>query len=142
MTLRASRTRTRSRSCSGSTASTLISSSGREAADLFAGNGTIEVGRSGVYVGKERVLELTLRSQGPEFPQAGRLFDQMQLQPIVHVAPDGLTAKGRWHMFAQEAVHGEYANWGLGVYRKRVRQRGRRLEDPIAAPLHHDVHAV
>jgi ketosteroid isomerase-like protein len=39
----------------------------------------------------------------------------MQLQPIVHVAPDGRTAQGRWHVFAQEAVHGEYANWGLGV---------------------------
>ncbi len=86
-----------------------------EAADLFAGNGTIEVGRSGVYVGKERVLAY-LRSQGPEFPQDGRLFDQMQLQPIIHVAPDGVTAKGRWHMFAQEAVHGEYGNWGAGVY--------------------------
>jgi hypothetical protein len=86
-----------------------------EAADLFADDGTIEVGRSGVYVGKERVLAY-LRSQGPEFPQVGRLFDQMQLQPIIHVAPDGLTANGRWHLFAQEAMHGAYAHWGAGVY--------------------------
>jgi len=84
------------------------------AADLFAADGTIEVGGRGVYVGRDRVLEF-LRSYGPEFPQAGRLFDHMQLQPIVTVAADGLTAKGRWHVFAQEAVHGEYANWGLGV---------------------------
>ena len=94
-----------------------------EAADLFAGNGTIEVGRSGVYVGKERVLAY-LRSQGPEFPQDGRLFDQMQLQPIIHVAPDGVTAKGRWHMFAQEAVHGEYGNWGAGVYENEYIKEG------------------
>jgi hypothetical protein len=86
-----------------------------QAADLFAANGTIEIGSRGVYVGKPRVLAF-LKLAGPEFPQAGRLFDQMQLQPIVHVAADGLTAKGRWHMFAQEAVHGEYANWGLGVF--------------------------
>jgi hypothetical protein len=39
----------------------------------------------------------------------------MQLQPIVTVAADGLSAQGRWHVFAQEAVHGEYARWGLGV---------------------------
>jgi hypothetical protein len=84
------------------------------AADLFVADGTIEVGGRGVYVGRERVLEF-LRLHGPEFPQAGRLFDHMQLQPIVTVAADGLTAKGRWHVFAQEAVHGEYANWGLGV---------------------------
>jgi hypothetical protein len=85
-----------------------------QAADLFAANGTIEVGGRGVYAGKERVLAF-LKLNGPELPQPDRLFDQMQLQPIVHVAPDGRTAKGRWHMFAQEAVHGEYANWGLGV---------------------------
>jgi hypothetical protein len=85
-----------------------------EAARLFADDGTIEVGGRGVYTGQDRVLEF-LKLTGPEFPQPGRLYDQMQLQPIVHVAPDGRTAKGRWHVFAQEAQHGEYANWGLGV---------------------------
>jgi hypothetical protein len=84
------------------------------AADLFASEGTIEVGARGVYAGRDRVLGF-LRTHGPESPQPGRLFDHMQLQPIVHVAPDGLTAWGRWHVFAQEAMHGEYANWGLGV---------------------------
>ena len=95
-----------------------------QAADLFADDGTIEVGNRGVYVGKARVLAY-LRHLGPEFPQQGRLFDQMQLQPIVHVAPDGLSAKARWHMFAQEARHGEFARWGLGVYENEyVKQDG------------------
>jgi len=95
-----------------------------QAADLFADDGTIEVGGRGVYVGKEHVLAF-LKLNGPEFPQAGRLFDQMQLQPIVHVSPDGRTAKARWHMFAQEAVHDEYARWGLGVFENEyVRERG------------------
>jgi hypothetical protein len=85
------------------------------AAELFADDATAEIGASGVFVGKARIAEL-LRSQGPEFPQPGRLFDRMQLQPVVHVAPDGLTAKGRWRLFAQEAVHGQFANWGVGVY--------------------------
>jgi hypothetical protein len=48
----------------------------------------------------------------------------MQLQPIVHVAPDVLSAKGRWHMFAQEAVHGEYARWGLGVFENEYVKEG------------------
>jgi len=86
-----------------------------EAADLFAADGTVEVGARGVYVGRERVLAY-LRTNGPEQPQPGRLFDQMQLQPVIHVAPDGRTAKARWHMFAQEAQHKEYARWGLGVF--------------------------
>jgi hypothetical protein len=84
------------------------------AADLFSADGTIEVGGRGVYVGRDRIREFLL-SNGPESPQPKRLFDHMQLQPIVHVSADGLTANGRWHVFAQEAVHGEYANWGLGV---------------------------
>ncbi len=86
-----------------------------EAANLFAEDGAIEIGASGVYAGRDRVRAY-LASQGPEGPQPGRLFDQMQLQPVIHVAPDGETALGRWHMFAQEAVWGESAQWGLGVY--------------------------
>ena len=86
-----------------------------EAASLFADDATIEVAGSGVFVGKARVLEY-LRSRGPEFPRDGRLFDRMQLQPIVHVAPDGRTAKGRWRLFAQEAIWHEFASWGVGVY--------------------------
>ena len=85
-----------------------------QAADLFAAEGEIEVGNRGVYVGRDRIRDFLLL-HGPETPQPKRLFDHMQLQPIVHVAADGQTANGRWHVFAQEAVHGEYANWGLGV---------------------------
>jgi hypothetical protein len=95
-----------------------------QASDLFSADGTIEVGGRGVFVGKPRILQY-LRSQGPEFPQQGRLFEQMQLQPIIHVAPDGRSAKARWHMFAQEAVSGEYANWGLGLYENEyVKENG------------------
>jgi hypothetical protein len=86
-----------------------------EAASLFADDGTLEVGGRGVYVGKARVLEY-LRSIDPEYPRYGRLYDEMQLQPIVHVAPDGKTAKGRWRLFAQDADYGKFAEWGVGVY--------------------------
>jgi hypothetical protein len=84
------------------------------AADLFAEGGSIEVGGSGVYFGPDRIRDF-LALSGPELPQPKRLYDHMQLQPIIHVAPDGMTAQGRWHVFAQEAVHGEHARWGLGV---------------------------
>ena len=84
------------------------------AADLFAADGTIEVGGQGVYVGRDRIREF-LALSGPETPQPRRLFDHMQLQPIVHLAADGTSARGRWHLFALEAVHGGFANCGLGV---------------------------
>ena len=86
-----------------------------EAAALFADSGTIEYGDSGVYEGRERVLEY-LKTWGSEFPSEGRLFEHMQLQPVVHVGPDGSTAEGRWHLFSQEAQYGEFARWGTGVH--------------------------
>jgi hypothetical protein len=85
-----------------------------QAADLFAEDATLEVGGSGVYVGKTRILAY-LQSQGAEGPQEGILNDHMQLQPVVHVTADG-TAKGRWHHFSQEAEFGVSHHWGAGVY--------------------------
>jgi hypothetical protein len=94
-----------------------------QAADLFAADGTLEIGGRGVYVGRERIRAF-LELYGPETPQPGRLLDQMQLQPIVHVDGSGRSAKARWHMFAQEAEHGEYARWGLGVFENEYVKEG------------------
>jgi hypothetical protein len=85
-----------------------------QAADLFADEGEYEIDGRGSFVGKERVLTY-LRGIGAEFPQAGRLFDQMQLQPIVHVAPDGKSARGRWRIFSQAAESGRFHEWGVGI---------------------------
>jgi len=85
-----------------------------QAADLFADNATLEIGGSGVYAGKERILAY-LQSQGEEGPQEGILNDHMQLQPVIHVYPDG-TAKGRWHHFSQEAEWSVSHHWGAGTY--------------------------
>jgi hypothetical protein len=85
-----------------------------QAANLFADDGEYGIDGRGAYVGKARVLQY-LRATGAEFPQAGRLYDQMQLQPIVHVAPDGRSAKGRWRIFIQASQSGRFAEWGIGV---------------------------
>ncbi|MDX1561588.1 MAG: nuclear transport factor 2 family protein [Gammaproteobacteria bacterium] len=90
-----------------------------EAADLFTDDAVLEVPGSfpgsGIFRGKDRIRAY-YQSIDAEFPQPGRLYDQMQLQPIVHVAPDGQSAKARWRLFAQEARHGEFAEWGVGWY--------------------------
>ncbi len=86
-----------------------------EAADLFANDGKFEVAGRGVYEGRSHVRAY-LKSIDTEGPRYGRLYDRMQLQGIVNVAPDGRTAKGRWHLLAQEADWGKFAQWGLGVY--------------------------
>ncbi len=86
-----------------------------QAADLFASDGEIEVEGRGAQVGKEHVLRY-LRAIGPEGPVEGRLYDHMQLAPVVHVSSDGKTAKARWALFAQLARQKDFHEWGTGVY--------------------------
>lgn len=62
-------------------------------ADLFTDDGTLEIGGRGVFVGKARVLQY-LQFLG--VPERGKLYDHTQMEPVVTVAADGNTAKGRW----------------------------------------------
>jgi len=94
-----------------------------QAADLFAPDGEVTIAGRGTYAGKAHVLAY-LRAIGPEGPVAGRLYDNMQLQPIVHVNPDGVSARARWHLFAQLALAGQFHEWGVGVYENEYVKRG------------------
>jgi hypothetical protein len=95
-----------------------------EAADLFADDGTLEIGGRGVFAGKARVLAY-LRWLAPNGLVRGKLFEHMQLQPIVTVAPDGRTARGRWRFFAQVGEYRKFAIWGVGTYENEyVKERG------------------
>ena len=90
-----------------------------EVVDLFADDGTLEIGPSGVYVGKDSIRRYLLSlSDGKQGPLEGVLYDHFQLQPIVTVADDGLTANGRWRLFLMTGVSGSGSggNWGEGVY--------------------------
>ncbi len=87
-----------------------------EAADLFADDGTIEIGMDGVYVGKARIREyLQRQGGGKEGLSYGQLNEHLQLQPKVDVAADGLTAKGRWRDLAMLGHFGADAFWGDGI---------------------------
>lgn len=72
----------------------------QEVADLFADDGTLEIGGRGVFIGRDRIYQYLL-FLGKEGPQYGRLIDHLQLQPVIHIAPDGSTAQGRWRFLAQ-----------------------------------------
>jgi hypothetical protein len=65
----------------------------QQIADLYTEDGTLEIGGRGVFVGRARVLQY-LKWLGK--PEDGKLYDHTQLQPIIDVAADGLSAKGRW----------------------------------------------
>jgi acetyl esterase/lipase len=86
-----------------------------QAADLFAPDATIESGQQGVYVGKRRVREF-LGLSGHQGLTWGWMNDHMQLQPIVDVAPDGLTAHARSRELDLLGHVGGQGQWMEGVY--------------------------
>ncbi len=86
-----------------------------DVADLFADDGTIEMGLRGVYVGKSRVRQF-LNLLGPAGLEDGDLNDHVQLQILVDVAPDGRTAKARSRELNMTGVYESHGEWSEGVY--------------------------
>jgi hypothetical protein len=86
-----------------------------EVAALFSRDATAELGGFGVFVGKARVAELYAALLGDGLRE-GQLNNHMILQGVVHVAPDGMSAKGRWRALIQLGQHGESARWSEGPY--------------------------
>jgi hypothetical protein len=88
-----------------------------DAADLFADDGTIEIGLDGVYVGKPRVREyLYALGGGRQGLADGELNEHLQVMPVITLAPDGLTAKARWRAITLTGQLGAQAFWGEGPY--------------------------
>jgi hypothetical protein len=86
---------------------------------------TVELGGSGVYVGKARIGEFYTRIIGGEGLKQGQLYNHMILQGVVHVAPDGRTAKGRYRALIQIGEHGKSATWAEGPYENEyVKENG------------------
>ncbi len=100
-----------------------------EVLDLFADDATLEIGPSGVYVGKDSIRRYLLSlSDGKLGPVPGVLYEHLQLEPIVTVAADGRTAKARWHglMMTGIAGSGSGGSWGDGVYENEYVKDGDR----------------
>jgi acetyl esterase/lipase len=92
-------------------------------ADLFADDGTIEFAQQGVYAGRKRVREF-LGTLGPAGLAAGWLNDHLQLQPVVTVAPDGLTAHIRSREFGMTGHVGGDGQWSEGIYENQLVKQG------------------
>src|SRR5690348_1685193 len=97
----------------------------QEAADLFAPDATFEVGSDGVYAGRDRIAEYLRRAGGggTGLPW-GILADHYQLQPVVHVSADGLSAKARWRDFGLLGEYGKSASWEEGIFENEYVKRG------------------
>lgn len=80
---------------------------------LFTEDSTLEILGRGVFIGRDRVYEYMRRLGAP---QAGSLFDHMQLQPVVHVSADGTRAQMRTRLFVMFGRLNTAAQWGEGIY--------------------------
>ncbi len=84
-----------------------------DAADLFSKDATLEIAGRGVFKGQERARAY-LKQLGEL--KYGSLYNHMQLQPVIHVAADGNTAKARWRSLMQVGHLGQEARWGEATY--------------------------
>lgn len=84
-----------------------------QVADLFARDATLEINARGKFFGQDRIRDY-MHHFGP--PQEGMLMNHIQLQPVIHVAPDGMSAQGRFRALMQVGQLGREALWGDAIY--------------------------
>jgi len=96
-----------------------------EAADLFADDGTIEIGIDGVYQGKDRIREYLRRLHGgQEGLIYGQLNEWVTLQPAIAVAADGMSATARWRDHGMLGQYTSHAEWRDGIYENTYVREG------------------
>ncbi|HTY48651.1 MAG TPA: nuclear transport factor 2 family protein [Steroidobacteraceae bacterium] len=84
---------------------------------------------AGIYVGRPSIREHLYRNvgggrMGDLGLGDGRLYDHMNIQPVVHVDAGGRTAHGRWRALAMFGALGRGATWAEGVYEMQYRKEG------------------
>jgi hypothetical protein len=84
---------------------------------------------AGIYVGKDSIrkhlfLNVGAVKMGEVGLGDGRLYNHMNIQPVVHLDPGGQTAKGRWRALAMFGSFGGGATWAEGVYELTYRKEG------------------
>lgn len=90
---------------------------------LLTDDATAEYGASGVYVGKDHIgAFLRAVNGGRDGLALGVLNEHVQLQPVIDIAPDGKTAKGRWRMLGLLGRYHKDARWQAGPYENEYRK--------------------
>ena len=100
-----------------------------DVADLFTQDAVANY-PAGVFIGHESIREhLYMNVGGKKLGELGlgdgRLYNHMNIQPVIHLDPDGRgTARGRWRALAMIGNYGRAAIWAEGVYEFRYRKEG------------------
>ncbi len=95
-----------------------------EAAALFSDSpaASIEFAQQGVYLGRQRIqafLSIAARTG------AGELRETPVMQPVIHVAADGRSARARWRAMVLGGQHGQDGRWEEGPFENEyVKENG------------------
>ena len=90
-----------------------------DASALFTDDATLEIAGRGLFVGRENIRTY-FGALGPM--EYGRMYNHMQLQPVIHIAADGQSAKARWRSFMMVGKLGAEARWGEATYENEYRK--------------------
>ncbi|MEJ0100820.1 MAG: nuclear transport factor 2 family protein [Pseudomonadota bacterium] len=86
-----------------------------DAALLFSSRAQLEIGKDGIYRGREHIRAyLRAMGDGHRGLAPGRLNEHLQVMAVVTPAPDGLTAMGTWRDIQLIGQLGKDAYWGEG----------------------------
>jgi SnoaL-like domain len=96
-----------------------------DVADLFADNGSFELGTSGAYVGRAHIRRLLEVLYGAPQLKTGELFEHINFAVVVTLSGDGMHASARSSQLSMLGQNGEYARWEVGVYENEfVKEQG------------------
>jgi hypothetical protein len=84
-----------------------------EAADLFARDATLEIAARGLFRGQNRIRDYLHALPSLDY---GTVFNHMQLQPLITLADDGQSAKGRWRAIMEVGFLDREELCGEAVY--------------------------
>src|SRR5690606_36922328 len=89
----------------------------RDVADLFADDATLEIGKDGVFRGKDRILQyFRALGTGGDGLAPGQLNEHLQVMPVITLAEDGRHAQGTWRAIILDGQLGKEAWWSEGPY--------------------------
>ncbi len=97
-----------------------------DVADLFTQDAVANY-PAGVFIGWKSIREhLYMNVGGKKLGELGlgdgRIYNHMNIQPVVHLDPGGQTARGRWRALAMFGNYPGLAVWAEGVYEIRYRK--------------------
>ena len=101
----------------------------KDVAELFTDDAVASY-PAGTFIGKASIREHLYRNVGNvPVGQVGlgdnRLYNHMNIQPVVHLDRGGQGGKGRWRAYAYFGSLGGSATWAEGVYEMQYRKEGR-----------------